>query len=314
MNAARSDVFELYGLTIRSAIPLPARHARPSGLPEHWFDWGERYPISTDPPPGEILTRWFLNESFGATLTKHVDRHFYRVHGLFDFEIGSDLRRVRVHSAPGSGEALAPLFLSSSVLGLLLALRGETTLHASAVALDGRVLAIAGASGKGKSTLAALLCRLPEAELVTDDLLRLVPSGERRLCAPGPPDIRLRLSAAALTEDGLHERCRPTADERLALRPRRLADGPMPLQAVVLPRPRRDGRPLRITRLTGARAVSALASCPRILPWTHANNFREQFEWFGAIARSVPVYEAELPWGPPFDPAIATALAELAAR
>ena len=88
----------------------------------------------------------------------------------------------------------------------------------------------------------------------------------------------------------------------------------MPLHAVVLPRPRRDGQPLQITRLTGARAVTALARCPRILPWTHANNLRDQFEWFGAIARTVPVYEAELPWGPPFDPAIADALAELAAR
>ena len=313
MNAGRSDLYELYGLTVRSAIPLPARLARSAVLPDCSFEWGERYPIPADPPPGDILTRWFLTETFGVTLTKHRERHFYRVHGSFDFEIVGDPLRVRVHSATGADEALAPLFLSSSVLGVLLALRGETTLHASAVSLGGRALAIAGASGRGKSTLAALLCRLPGAELVTDDLLRLVPCGDRPLCAPGPADIRLRASAAALTEDP-PQPCGRTADDCLALRPHRLAEDLVPLHGVVLPQPRRDGQPLRITRITGARVVTALARCPRILPWTHANNLRDQFEWFGAIARAVPVYEAELPWGPPFDPAIADALAELAAR
>jgi hypothetical protein len=86
-----------------------------------------------------------------------------------------------------------------------------------------------------------------------------------------------------------------------------------PLCAIVLPCPRHDPQPLRIARLTGSRAMVALARNARVWPWTHQNNLREQFDWFAEVARAVPVYEADLPWGPPFDPAIAEALTELVA-
>lgn len=53
-------------------------------------------------------------------------------------------------------------------------LRGETSLHASAVARDGRALAFLGRSGDGKSTLAAHLCQ-HGFDLVADDVLRITP-------------------------------------------------------------------------------------------------------------------------------------------
>jgi hypothetical protein len=314
MIAARPEnLYEMYGLTLQSAIPLPARLARSRQDPDHWIAWGDRRSVTADPPPGDIVSRWCLTETFGATLTGSADRYIYRIHHLCDFEISGDLQRIVVHFTPDGDEALVPLWIASSLVGVLLALRGETTLHASAVAIDGRALGIAGGSGAGKSTLAALLCQRPGVELVADDLLRLLPSGDQFLCVPGVPDIRLRQSAAGLAQDFL-ESCREiTADSRVALRPPNLAAAPVPLHAIVLPRPGHDARPLRLMRLTGSRAMVALACCPRVRPWTHKNNLRQQFDWFAAITRSVPVYEADLPWGPPFDPAIATALAELVA-
>jgi len=69
-----------------------------------------------------------------------------------------------------------PLFATGTILALILGLQGEHPLHASAVAVDGRAIAIAGASGSGKSTLAAKLC-IAGASFVTDDLLRLTRDG-----------------------------------------------------------------------------------------------------------------------------------------
>jgi hypothetical protein len=311
MRGPKLKLYDLYGLTLQSDIPLPARLAPGGRNPDHWISWGDRRPITTDPPPGDIVTRWCLTETFGATVAQNADGYIFRIHGVCDFEISGDLHRVVVHFTPGGDEALVPLSIVSSLIGVLLALRGETTLHASAVAVDGRALAIAGGSGKGKSTLAALLCQHPGVELVTDDLLRLLPTDGRFLCMPGGQDIRLRRAAAELAEDFPQARSEMTADSRVAIHPHNMAAVPVPLHAIVLPRPRHDERPLRITGLTGSRAMVALASCPRIWPWTDRNNLRQQFNWFVEVTRSVPVYEADLPWGPPFDPAITAALAEL---
>jgi len=61
------------------------------------------------------------------------------------------------------------LFLLGSVLGFLCHQRGLLPLHASCVALNGKVFAMAGHSGAGKSTLAALLLA-QGARLLSDDV------------------------------------------------------------------------------------------------------------------------------------------------
>lgn len=61
------------------------------------------------------------------------------------------------------------LFLLGSVLGFLCHQRGLLPLHASCVALDGKVFAMAGHSGAGKSTLAALLLA-QGGQLLSDDV------------------------------------------------------------------------------------------------------------------------------------------------
>lgn len=71
--------------------------------------------------------------------------------------------------------------------------RGETVLHASCVARNGRAVLITGASGRGKSALALQLIALG-AQLVADDRTRLWQSGGR-LMADAPPTIRGRIEA-----------------------------------------------------------------------------------------------------------------------
>jgi HPr kinase/phosphorylase len=64
----------------------------------------------------------------------------------------------------------------------------DATLHASAVAMDGRAVLIAGPSGSGKSGLALQLMALG-ARLVADDGVILRPAGGR-LLARAPDAIR----------------------------------------------------------------------------------------------------------------------------
>jgi hypothetical protein len=69
----------------------------------------------------------------------------------------AQVERIRRHSVPA----------------LLGHLRGELSLHGSALVLDGACMVFLGASGAGKSTLAAYLCRKHGATLIADDISRL---------------------------------------------------------------------------------------------------------------------------------------------
>jgi len=71
-------------------------------------------------------------------------------------------------AAPPEGVSLA--YLLQAVAPKVLALRGQVVLHASAVAMDGKVVAFSGLSGAGKTTTARALARAG-AQLVGEDKL-----------------------------------------------------------------------------------------------------------------------------------------------
>lgn len=73
---------------------------------------------------------------------------------------------------------------------------GDTILHATAVALDGKAVLIRGAAGSGKSGLALQLIALG-ATLVADDRTRLWREGAR-LLADAPDTIRGRIEARGI--------------------------------------------------------------------------------------------------------------------
>jgi hypothetical protein len=69
------------------------------------------------------------------------------------------------------------VYLRGPAMGLILQLRGVTALHASAVCLDGRVIALCGARESGKSTTAAALA-LRGAPVLCEDICALSESGD----------------------------------------------------------------------------------------------------------------------------------------
>ena len=81
-------------------------------------------------------------------------------------------------------------YLLGPILGFVLRLRGTVCLHASAIALDGRVVVLVGAAGAGKSTTAAAFARAGYPVL-SDDVVPLIDLGDRFLVQSAYPRIRL---------------------------------------------------------------------------------------------------------------------------
>jgi len=155
---------------------------------------------------------------------------------------------------PAAGEAL----LQGGILGALIHQRGELPLHATTLVAPGGAfaLALAGASGAGKSTTAFALVRRGWT-MLSDDLTRVTVDGGQPAAWPGR--ARLRLLADACDRFGIDAR---------ALRPapnwpgKYLVDmtrweRPAPLAAMVVI-DRSEG-PLRAGRQRGGTAMRALA-------------------------------------------------------
>jgi hypothetical protein len=81
-------------------------------------------------------------------------------------------------------------YLLGPIFGFLLRLRGVTCLHASAIAVDGRAIALIGPPGAGKSTTAAAFTQRGYPTL-SEDVVALCDRGNSFLAQPGYPLIRL---------------------------------------------------------------------------------------------------------------------------
>lgn len=96
-------------------------------------------------------------------------------------------------------------FVLGTAFGILLHQRGALVLHGSAVARDGRAVAICGASGAGKSTLAAALCE-DGCTFVTDDIC-VVGLNEMRQPVVLPDGRQLKLWKTSIDKLDLAPRC-----------------------------------------------------------------------------------------------------------
>jgi hypothetical protein len=97
----------------------------------------------------------------------------------------------RVRSAPPCQEPWRwQRLLTGQVLPLAATLQGLEVLHASAVAMGGGAVALVGASGAGKTSLAIRLA-MAGAAVVSDDVLALRAVDGRVLAHPGPPLVNV---------------------------------------------------------------------------------------------------------------------------
>jgi hypothetical protein len=272
------------------ALPLP-----PAGPDEH-VDLritlqAARSPLAGPPTGNEILAEAHWDGGQGLTHVRTASGYRLRYFSYCEAVVSADLSAITVTLAPDRTEEDAALFVIGGITAFMLTLQGRPPLHGSAVCHAGRTLAFLGASGGGKSTLAALYC-LDGATLFTDDLLALGP-GDHVL--QGSTELRLRAPAREVAGYFPAERMRTSADGRFAIRWMAPDQDAPPLSALVVPLLSDDARGLAVRRLGGSEAFLALASSPRQLGVKDPALIRDGFAYVAAICRRLPVLEAVVP-------------------
>lgn len=183
-------------------------------------------------------------------------------------------------------------------LALYLVARGECVLHAASFVWRGRAHAIVGGSGSGKSTLAGILFAAG-ASVISDDTLR-VNTTEPIRCSGGTRALRLRPSASALADlagSGSHE---TSVDGRKLLDVPASVGAPSALKSLWFVHAQRERTEPELAPLSRAEALRRLVDGVRVRGLRDGALMQAQLTHLGRLARSLPAFEARLPWGPPF--------------
>lgn len=300
--------YQMYGWAVDADFPLHLPTS--SGAPDLHIRLGELGRQSAELPPGEVLLdyqargrRWY---SVGRLANGELTM---RIYGLCDILINAERNHVEIALLSDADRGMAQVMTTGTIPALLLYLDDVPVMHSSAVTCaDGRTIAFLGRSGQGKSTLAALMCR-NGAELLTDDVLPVVRQRPVTV-ASGSPEVRLREAARALAAESF----RTSADARLvvSLRPEDASMLERRLDAIFIPVPNRENV-LEVFRLSKPEAHVSLMRYPRLLGWQDPRVIRTMFGLASAVAETIPVFGARVPWGPPFRDDIASTIANAAA-
>lgn len=186
----------------------------------------------------------------------------------------------------------ASLVFPNTVLSVALGARPDVVLHASAVAIAGRSVAICGTSMSGKSTIATSLSRVGAA-VVTDDALRMTidaDSGPR--CFPGVSELRLRQTRQWQLPG---HAVRPLSDDRIGYTPEQTVHHETNVAALVFPDVSERVQTPSLEPLTGQRYLRRLLTTTRIA-WTPRYG-AETLTQLTSLTRKLPGYELRLPEG-----------------
>jgi hypothetical protein len=173
-----------------------------------------------------------------------------------------------------AGETAWEHRLGSSAVPLLAGEVGGLPLHASAVAIDGRAVLICGVTGRGKSTLAAMLAARGR-EAIADDGVVVELQGGRPAVWPGLGGAMLTIPAADAIGITTPEADGGDARGRVHIDPVATALGPSPVGAVVILM-ERSGERVRTIRPDPAKAhrelLAHVISAERRGPATFASS------------------------------------------
>lgn len=242
----RPYAYRVYGLTIHSWLPLPELITAPEDLiPDLTFSRAE---------PAAIPPDW---RTFGAHFVEplHEVVLSYGEAGSYIVRAG---REIAVVVEPGQDEATVRINLLGVALAVAQHQRGRLVLHGSVMLVNGKVIVFLGASGWGKSTIAASF-HAAGFQLIADDLAVLEFVDGVALVQPAYPQQKLWPDTlSALGADPL---ALPPVTATATKRNRRLA-GHFATRALPIDRlyVLADGTTPALTPLSGA---AALAECVR---------------------------------------------------
>jgi hypothetical protein len=222
------------------------------------------------------------------------DGYLLRFPSCGDFFLSADT--VQCRPLPRIPEVTVRHILLDQVIPLVLSRRESIVLHASAVLTDHGVIAFAGKSGQGKSTLAASFARKGCA-MVSDDCLVLRAQHENWIALPSYPGVRMWPSTA---EQLLGKDTRSKDVSHYSLK-RRVSDADL-LPFANSPAPIRrlfflgdETSDVSIQRLGPRRAFVSLVEFAYNLDIHDAAFLRRQFEAVGHLTANIPAFAIHYP-------------------
>jgi len=281
-------IAELYGLRLRSALPLP-RAKRARGPVDVEIVRGRAVELAAvrralDPPLS--FGRWFQERVLGD------GRRYLRWAGLFEFLVAADGRRIVARRLPQATRMPRAFetYLLGQVLSFALIARGLEPLHATAVVVGDGVVGFLGDCGRGKSTLGAAFVRAGHV-LLTDDLLVLRDEGGRFRAGAGPARLKLfpeparRILGRGVRGTPMNGRGGKLVFPLGA----RAARGAAPLRALYVLRPGRAGGGVAIRTLSPRQAFVELTRNTFNACVLDAPRLARQFDLATRVAARVPV-------------------------
>jgi hypothetical protein len=154
--------------------------------------------------PEDLARRWPASEAIrigedrldDGTIVTILERHpdlGFRFHSPhFGDHLVVRAGRQILSAAPGVDPWMLERFIIGKALPLAAVLQGLEVFHASAVVLDDHVLACAGSSGTGKSSVATQLM-IAEAAFFADDVVSVARSSSDLIAYPGANVINVRV-------------------------------------------------------------------------------------------------------------------------
>jgi hypothetical protein len=194
-------------------------------------------------------------------------------------------------------------YLVGPVMGFVLRLHGMLPLHACAVAVEDRAIALVGSQGAGKSTTAAAFAKMGFA-ILSEDVVAVTEEGKRHMVQPGYPRVNLWPESAETIFGGVHGLPPVTltwGKHFLALddAPHRFQSEPLELAATFILRDRVPGaQKPRVEKIAPALAMTRLVANTYVNYLLDPAMRRTEFVQLGHLLRMTPVYQV---W-PPDDP------------
>lgn len=216
--------YTAYGLRIESEITLPELIDADAGTEVSLRIYSGKIELPSDLEPSTGALRWARADD---ACLGYEDAGLYRI---------KDGREIVIDRAAGADEQLVRLYLLGPALAVLLHQRQLLVLHASAVSVNGRVVAFAAQKGEGKSTFAAAM-HARGHPLVADDLLPIdLGDPGRLLVHPGFPQLKLMPEAAAQLSPQPDElpRLHPEFEKRAQAAGRDFPREPLPLARIFI--------------------------------------------------------------------------------
>lgn len=273
--------YTCFGITLHSPIQLPLVSSKTASLSDAV--------INLSLPAVQQQDQPFLSFSKDCGLTQIT----MRPPDVGQFTICNGKTISFQPDASATFSSYLGLYLTGSILSLLLYQRGLLVLHGSVVSIHTKAAAFLGHSGAGKSSAAAACCQQGHS-LLADDITAINLSHDATLVRPGFPRLKVHMKTAEALNIPIKSltAVHPDINDEFALLLHdQFCTRPEPLAAIYL---LTEGKKTNIERLPPAAGLIELLQ--HAMPSRYGvGGGAHQFKQLSALVRQVPIFRLVRP-------------------